>query len=445
MSEESAEVLSEREMEILRLVAQGFSNKEIARELFISANTVKVHLRNVFGKLGVSSRTEATMMAVRQGWVAVPRESPGDEATAGAVAETLAALRPEPVAPLSRWQRVFLLAALAVVVAALAWAWPPSAPAERAPENPLADNPEPAALAGPPNLPTRWQEESPVSIARARLAVVAVNGYIYAIGGEVPGGGFTGAVEVYDPTRRTWTPKATKPAPVANVGGAVLGGQIYVPGGSISSEAVTDVMEVYDPVADRWTRAAPLPAPRAAYALAAHGEKLYLLGGTDGRRDVATVWVYDPATDAWQTGPAMPLARSFAAAATLDDEIYVVGGYAGGRELNACQVYRPLTGEWGTCAPMREGRGGFSLVAAGRSLYAIGGGWESYLAYNQWYDPARDVWFRFETPVSGQWRNAGAAEVDGRVYVVGGWSNEFLNVNLVYQAMYKAFIPGVSR
>ncbi|HNX46654.1 MAG TPA: response regulator transcription factor, partial [Anaerolineaceae bacterium] len=52
--------LSEREIEILKLVGQGKSNKEIAENLFISVNTVKVHLTSVFRKTGVTSRTEAT-------------------------------------------------------------------------------------------------------------------------------------------------------------------------------------------------------------------------------------------------------------------------------------------------------------------------------------------------------------------------------------------------
>lgn len=56
---QTAEVLSEREHEVLRLIAAGLSNKAIARRLAVSPNTVKTHARNVYAKLGVSSRTAA--------------------------------------------------------------------------------------------------------------------------------------------------------------------------------------------------------------------------------------------------------------------------------------------------------------------------------------------------------------------------------------------------
>jgi NarL family two-component system response regulator LiaR len=66
---ESPEALTERETEVLRLLAQGKANKEIARSLNISEKTVKVHVSNILSKLGVQSRTQATLYAIRVGLV----------------------------------------------------------------------------------------------------------------------------------------------------------------------------------------------------------------------------------------------------------------------------------------------------------------------------------------------------------------------------------------
>ena len=66
---ESPEALTERETEVLRLIAQGKANKEIARSLNISEKTVKVHVSNILSKLGVQSRTQATLYAIRVGLV----------------------------------------------------------------------------------------------------------------------------------------------------------------------------------------------------------------------------------------------------------------------------------------------------------------------------------------------------------------------------------------
>jgi two-component system NarL family response regulator len=59
--------LSEREVEVLRLVAVRMTNKEIASALFITEGTVKTHLNSVHEKLGVRDRTEAVMVALRRG------------------------------------------------------------------------------------------------------------------------------------------------------------------------------------------------------------------------------------------------------------------------------------------------------------------------------------------------------------------------------------------
>jgi LuxR family maltose regulon positive regulatory protein len=61
------EPLSERELEVLRLLAEGLSNPEIASRLYLSTNTVKVHTRNIYGKLGVHNRTQAVVQAKESG------------------------------------------------------------------------------------------------------------------------------------------------------------------------------------------------------------------------------------------------------------------------------------------------------------------------------------------------------------------------------------------
>ncbi len=63
------EPLSTREKDVLTLLAQGLSNKAIAQQIYVSVRTVEGHLANIYGKLGVHSRTEAALIAVRNGWV----------------------------------------------------------------------------------------------------------------------------------------------------------------------------------------------------------------------------------------------------------------------------------------------------------------------------------------------------------------------------------------
>lgn len=66
---ESPQPLTERETEVLRLLAQGQTNKQIALRLHIAEKTVKVHVSNILGKLGVQSRTQAALYAIRIGLV----------------------------------------------------------------------------------------------------------------------------------------------------------------------------------------------------------------------------------------------------------------------------------------------------------------------------------------------------------------------------------------
>jgi len=67
--EEDDEGLTRRELDVMKLLMQGHSNKEIARRLIISERTVQTHLSNIFAKMGVASRTEAVLAALRDGWM----------------------------------------------------------------------------------------------------------------------------------------------------------------------------------------------------------------------------------------------------------------------------------------------------------------------------------------------------------------------------------------
>jgi DNA-binding NarL/FixJ family response regulator len=65
--QQNPETLTERERDVLTLLAQGLTNKDIAQSMFLSVRTVEAHLRNVYGKLNVTSRTEAVLWAVQHG------------------------------------------------------------------------------------------------------------------------------------------------------------------------------------------------------------------------------------------------------------------------------------------------------------------------------------------------------------------------------------------
>jgi NarL family two-component system response regulator LiaR len=65
----AAELLTEREMDVLKLIGQGMTNQQIGETLFIGIKTVKTHVSNILAKLGVEDRTQAAILAIRKGWV----------------------------------------------------------------------------------------------------------------------------------------------------------------------------------------------------------------------------------------------------------------------------------------------------------------------------------------------------------------------------------------
>ena len=217
--------LSKREQEILELVARGLTNQEIARDLVISPNTVKVHLRNIFAKLEVASRTEAIVKAAQAGWIEVAglEESEAAEPTAAPVYV-------DP--PLARWQRVYFVVAALAVLAILLIPGLSSRLEAQMPRSDLSDAGE--VRFGRAGAGRRGSlEQSGADGRRRAVAWRWPRRVIWST--PLAAKGATGSpttVAVYDPDNNGWLEAGPLPQAVSNVQAAELGGLLYLPGGS---------------------------------------------------------------------------------------------------------------------------------------------------------------------------------------------------------------------
>jgi DNA-binding NarL/FixJ family response regulator len=78
-----ASILSERELDIARLISQGATNREIASELFIAENTVKVHVKNILAKLELKNRQQLAVYAAMKEWIKINPETEKTETGSG--------------------------------------------------------------------------------------------------------------------------------------------------------------------------------------------------------------------------------------------------------------------------------------------------------------------------------------------------------------------------
>ncbi len=428
-----ASPLTRRETETLNLLAEGLSNDEIAFQLGISPNTVKVHVRNIFEKMGVQSRTEATMEAVRRGWIQVPG------------VDTLPEESPETQSwlPLESswryWQVVVALAAL--VVAAMLVFWPQRVPATAVIGAPdfTTDSSAVSGSALPRQDVARWSQRAGMPTARSRAAASQIDGRLYVVGGETPDGE-TDVVEVYNPDLDIWQSLPARPVLARSAAAATLDGKLYVVGGCNSGNALTNV-DVYDPRSQTWESVASLPEERCGLALVVLNERLYAVGGWDGANVTDTLFIYDPEEDNWEEGRRLPAPRAFLGLVSLQGKIYALGGHDGMKQRSEMWQYNPSDDAWADSPPLPEPRSGLATAAEGVSIYAIGGGEGNQSPIHERFDTLTQTWSTIDSPYQGPWHHAVAVVIGPNLYVVGGWGGEYLSNTEAYQASHLLFLP----
>lgn len=440
--------LSKREQEVLELVVTGASNKEIAQRLVISVNTVKVHVRNIFEKLNVQSRTEATRLALQEKLVSVAAEgSAVTDAVDSSSRIRSFLIDTRNAKALPAWQQYYLLgavllAALVVIVPLVPRETPKSIP------NLPVIYAQPSTPTPPPQNgtdPNRWTTHATMPSSRAGLAVVAVDRELFAIGGVRDNNKATRLVEIYDTVTDSWSEGATKPTATTNIAAATLDGKIFVPGGCTNDGQAVDILEIYDPASDSWERGQPMPAPRCGYGLAVVEDTLYLFGGWNGEAFENTIFAYTASEKSWELlDQTLSAPVGFAGTGVLNGIIYLIGGYDGSQEFDTTYAFDPTSRQLTEKAKLREKRGGLGVVAGGRNLYAVGGGWGHNSTSSEKYNPATNDWTEIETPFTGQWRNLGLVTVDTSIYAVGGWNGDeeaYMDSVVSYQFIYQLFLP----
>ena len=445
--------LSERELDILRLVATGASNKEIAQKLFISSNTVKVHLRNIFSKIGVTSRTEAAMYAVRIGLV---HGGPGQvvaENNVETLVTSIDANSQPTLLPISgeetqtihrrlpRWVPFILIFPIAILV------WTGLILVRGSTPNVTPTLPSVVLQPTPTPIP-HWRMLAPLSIARSDIALTAYENQIYAISG-MTAQGVSGAVERYDPETNTWTSLSSKPLPVTEAHAAIISGLIYIPGGrpKTDSQNPTNVLEIYNPRLDQWHNGTPLPTPLSGYGLVAFEGRLYIFGGWDGQEYRDSVYVYDPSNGTWKERTPMPTARAFCTAAEAAGLIYVLGGINENQPVTVNEIYSPARDNgnddpWETGFPLPETRLGIQAATIADTIYVFGNTSENTDRFGLIYFPQTDIWQSLEASPYPLGTNFAMASIGTNLFIVGGMIDSvFSNQNLAYQAIITLSIP----
>jgi DNA-binding CsgD family transcriptional regulator len=291
--------LSERELQILLLVAQGLSNRQIAGQLDISDNTVKVHVRNIFAKINVASRTEASLYAVRHGLLVVENQP---VAPVSIVAPPPPLIIPvDTMRPARRWHWWMLAVIGGVVIAGGGLVWWTT-------QTPVAP-----VIRQQSSAPTRWARLPALPNPQPAQQLVVYAGQLYAFTGN------HGAQWLqFDGATRTWIALADLPFVVPT------GAKVWADGAGLWVVGSDDGRGVWRWDGQKWQVQPAIPATLDVATVVRVDGVLLVLGHISATAGLSA-WTLSPQSQSWQPGVDFTHAVTDVQLVVLEGVVYLFG------------------------------------------------------------------------------------------------------------------------
>ena len=293
--------LSERELQILLLVAQGLSNRQIAGQLDISDNTVKVHVRNIFVKINVASRTEASLYAVRHGLLIVENQP---VAPAPIVEPPPPLVVPaDTVRPVlvPRWGWL-VVAGIVVVIGGggLVW-W-----ATQTPVTPV--------IRQQSSAPTRWARLPALPNPQPDQQFAVYAGQLYAFTGNHGSQWLQ-----FDDATRTWITLTDLPFVMPN------SAKVWADGAGLWVVGSDDGRGVWRWDSEKWQVQPMLPAGVTVAGVVRVDGALLVLGQLTTTAENVSAWTLAPQAQSWQSGVDFAHALVNVELVVLEGVVYLFG------------------------------------------------------------------------------------------------------------------------
>ena len=293
--------LSERELQILLLVAQGLSNRQIAGQLDISDNTVKVHVRNIFVKINVASRTEASLYAVRHGLLIVENQP---VAPAPIVEPPPPLVVPaDTVRPVlvPRWGWL-VVAGVVVVIGGggLVW-W-----ATQTPVTPV--------IRQQSSAPTRWARLPALPNPQPDQQFAVYAGQLYAFTGNHGSQWLQ-----FDDATRTWITLTDLPFVMPN------SAKVWADGAGLWVVGSDDGRGVWRWDSEKWQVQPMLPAGVTVAGVVRVDGALLVLGQLTTTAENVSAWTLAPQAQSWQSGVDFAHALVNVELVVLEGVVYLFG------------------------------------------------------------------------------------------------------------------------